>query len=345
MIAYHHISDARIAMRQHPAMLIGFARNREVSEAKILLDTGIDIAATEDAHRMISPQQYLRLLMNVTKALDANDTSFLIGEQMLPGHIDGVSHALLHAGSLREALEILIAYATQLSPLMCPRLNRGKGWVVVYWMDSYGAPAQRSVLTEMHMAALVAMCRWLSGERLPWRFCFNRRAPRYIEQYEVHLGSEMKFNCHFDAMLIEEDMLDRRWPRGNPVAVKMALQASVAEQKQNTPSLLNALYDYLLKHIRCAPTLDQAAQEFFCSPATLKRYLAKHGTHFQAELDQVRSHAALHLFLTQQIDNEAVAQHLGFHDANNFRRSFKRWTGLTPSLIREGMLADLAKWI
>jgi AraC-like DNA-binding protein len=59
----------------------------------------------------------------------------------------------------------------------------------------------------------------------------------------------------------------------------------------------------------------------------------------------VRSHAALHLFLTQQIDNEAVAQHLGFHDANNFRRSFKRWTGLTPSLIREGMHADLAKWI
>jgi uncharacterized protein YcgI (DUF1989 family) len=63
-------------MRQHPAMLIEFARNREISEAKILLDTGIDIAATEDAQRMISPQQYLRLLMNVTKALMPTTPAF-----------------------------------------------------------------------------------------------------------------------------------------------------------------------------------------------------------------------------------------------------------------------------
>jgi AraC-like DNA-binding protein len=36
-------------------------------------------------------------------------------------------------------------------------------------------------------------------------------------------------------------------------------------------------------------------------------------------------------------DNETVARHLGFHDANNFRRSFKRWTGMTPMLLRQGL--------
>jgi AraC-like DNA-binding protein len=34
-----------------------------------------------------------------------------------------------------------------------------------------------------------------------------------------------------------------------------------------------------------------------------------------------------------------VARHLGFHDSANFRRSFKRWTGVTPSLLR-GRLLD-----
>ncbi|UUZ49971.1 AraC family transcriptional regulator [Massilia sp. B-10] len=43
---------------------------------------------------------------------------------------------------------------------------------------------------------------------------------------------------------------------------------------------------------------------------------------------------ALRLF-QRGCDNDAVARHLGFHDANNFRRSFKRWTGLTPMLLRE----------
>ena len=49
---------------------------------------------------------------------------------------------------------------------------------------------------------------------------------------------------------------------------------------------------------------------------------------FQAELDQVRTHVALWMFHAQGADNEAVARYLGFHDAANFRRSFKRWTGV-----------------
>jgi AraC-like DNA-binding protein len=39
----------------------------------------------------------------------------------------------------------------------------------------------------------------------------------------------------------------------------------------------------------------------------------------------------------RRYDNEAAAAYLGFHDATNFRRSFKRWTGQTPSLLRSGL--------
>ena len=103
------------------------------------------------------------------------------------------------------------------------------------------------------------------------------------------------------------------------------------------PSLLDALYDYLLEHVRLAPTLEGAAQAFAISPATLKRHLALFGTHFQAELDQLRAHVALDLFHNRGYGNEQVAGYLGFHDANNFRRSFKRWTGLTPRSLRASL--------
>jgi AraC-like DNA-binding protein len=97
--------------------------------------------------------------------------------------------------------------------------------------------------------------------------------------------------------------------------------------------LLAALYDHLLPRYREAPSLDEAATAFGMSSATLKRRLALHGTHYQAELDLVRTHVALYLLLLQGRSNDAVAAELGFHDRHNFRRSFKRWTGLAPSLI------------
>jgi AraC-like DNA-binding protein len=47
----------------------------------------------------------------------------------------------------------------------------------------------------------------------------------------------------------------------------------------------------------------------------------------------------LYLFQTRRADNDEVARHLGFHDATNFRRSFKRWTGQTPGLLRDALLS------
>ncbi|MOA47520.1 HTH-type transcriptional regulator GadX [compost metagenome] len=71
------------------------------------------------------------------------------------------------------------------------------------------------------------------------------------------------------------------------------------------------------------------------SPATLKRKLHKHGTHYQEQRDLVRKHVALYLYRIKGYSNEEVAAYLHFHDATNFRRSFKRWTGLSPSALRQ----------
>lgn len=334
MIAYVHAGDACIVAQHQPALALEFARRRELDERAVLAGTGLASLDLPDAACAMTPHAYLRLLANV--AATGADASFLLGQQMLPGHYGAASQALSHAGSLREALLLLAQCQPQLSPMLAPRLREEGGIAVLYWTDSFGAGAQRGLLTEMHMAAVTAMCRWLGGARLPWRYCFNRTQPRYVEQHEMHLGGALRFNCHLDAMLIEPAWLDRPWPRANGAASTVALRA--IGKSQGARSLLCALYDYLLEHIRCAPTLEHSAAAFGISLATLKRHLARHGTHFQAELDQVRAHVALHLFHTAGYDNEAVARYLGFHDANNFRRSFKRWTGVTPMLLRQSLL-------
>ena len=360
MIAYRQSNDSFIVARHQPALLLDYARSQDIGGEQLLRGTGLTDDEPPAAHVLLAPQQYLQLLANVMRALASSDTSFLLGQQMLPGHYGALSHALLQAQNLRQALDILCAGHARLCPLLTPRwreegtqgsiqgcINGGTqdgrgsthgGMAVLYWTDSFGAPSQLPALVEMHMTAVTAMCRWLGGERLPWRYCLNRSAPSHVEQHEAHLGSDLRFNCQFDAMLIDPVWLDRPWPRGNALASAAALQGVAGESPELVPSLLTALYDYLLDNIRLGPTLEGSAAAFGVSPATFKRHLARHGSHFQAELDQVRAHVAIHLFQVRGYDNEAVAQYLGFHDATNFRRSFKRWTGLVPSLLRDALL-------
>jgi AraC-like DNA-binding protein len=378
VIAYRQIGERCIPARHQAALLRDYARSQDVDDAVILRDTGLadhgladreladhkradhaladheltrleltrlELADHELAGNkllapdlLVTPQQCLQLLANVMRALDSADTSFMLGQQMLPGHYGALSHALLQAHNLRQALDILCAGHARLCPLLTPRWRTEGGLAVLYWTDSFGAPSQLPALVEMHMTAVTAMCRWLAGERLPWRFCINRSAPAHVEQHEAHLGSDLRFNCHLDAMLIDPAWLDRPWPRGNALAAAAAWRGVAAEGAPLVPSLLAALYDYLLDNIRLGPTLEGSAAAFGVSSATFKRHLARHGSHFQAELDQVRAHVAMQLFQMRGYDNEAVAQYLGFHDATNFRRSFKRWTGLVPSLLRDALL-------
>lgn len=336
MIASYQSGTRFLPARYQAAQLLEFAHSQDVAPARLLTGTGLDAAALVAEHTRLTPAEYLHLLHNLAAALPGPDTGFLLGQVLLPGHQGHLSHALLQARNLRQALDILIRYQAWLSPLLAPRLMDLGGQTALYWTDSCVAPRLRGFVVETSMTAVAAMSRWLAGTRLPWRFRFNRTRPAHIEQYAVHLGSDTRFDDYFDAMLIDDAWLDHPWPRGSATGVAIALGEAEKEIPADAPrrSLLAALYDYLLERIRLAPTLERTSADFGCSPATLKRHLAQHGTHFQAELDQVRAHVSLRLIHVHGLGNEQIAAYLGFHDANNFRRSFKRWTGLTPSVLR-----------
>jgi AraC-like DNA-binding protein len=340
MIPCYQSATRFIPARYQAALLLEYARSQDLDDQALFLGTHLDASAMVSEQVLLTPGEYLQLLHNLNQVVASRDTPFMLGQQLLPGHLGNLSHALLQARNLRQALDILIRYQAWLSPLLAPRLMTLGDKTALYWTDSCVTPRLRGFVVEMMMTAVSGMSRWLSGLRLPWQYRFNRTQPAYIEQYAVHLGTETRFNDYIDAMLIDAEWLDRPWPRGNEMTVTLALAAV----EQHTPaefcrqSLLAALYDYLAERIRLAPTLERTSADFGCSPATFKRHLAQHHTHFQAELDLVRAHVTLKMIDQQGYSNEQIAAYLGFHDANNFRRSFKRWTGLTPSMLRAHLL-------
>lgn len=187
------------------------------------------------------------------------------------------------------------------------------------------------------MTALASSSRWLAGERLPWQFEFAHEQPRYIEQYWVHLGEDVAFARQVDMMSLPREYLTRPWPGASLTAGQVAEQQSLAQLEALgfSASLLDRLYDHLHEQIRETPNLDKVAHAFAMSPATLKRKLGKHDSHFQEQLDLVRKHVALYLYRVKGYSNDEVAAYLQFHDSTNFRRSFKRWTGLSPSALRQ----------
>ncbi|WP_285960189.1 AraC family transcriptional regulator [Pseudomonas tohonis] len=330
--------DSRfIPAHGQPAVLIDLALSRGIDSHRLLRGTGLFYEDILAGGQLVSPQQFLGLIGNARRLLAADDTAFLFGQRLLPGHYGAASHSLLHAEHLQDALGQLIRQRALLTPLLAPRLLLDEQDAWLYWVDACGAGEHRRFLLEASMTAVAALCRRLGGERLPWRYHFAHGQPRCIEQYWVHLGEEVRFDQHVDAMQVPRAWLTRALPEASQTAGRVARQecARQLEALGHRASLLDRLYGWLLERVREAPVLEDAAQAFAMSPATFKRKLAKHGTHYQEQRDLVRKHVALYLYRIKGYGNDEVAAYLHFHDSTNFRRSLRRWTGLSPSALRQ----------
>lgn len=335
--AYYECDSAFIPAHYQPATLLDLAMGRGCEHNRLLRGTGLfhdDILA---GARVTSPEKFLLLIANAQRLLPGDEISFLLGQRLLPGHFGACSHALRNAATLQGALELLAQRYALLSPLLRPRLWQDERWLWICWGDACGLGERRRFVVESMCAAVVALSRGLLRERLPWEFFFTHERPGYIEQYWVHLGQPLRFGQPLNAMRIARVWAMRPCPDASATISHVLAQQSEEQVRALgvQASLLDGVYTWLQQAMRQSPSLEQTAAAFQCSSATLKRKLQKHGTGFQELLDQVRMEQAIQLYLLHGYSNEQVADYLQFHDAANFRRSFKRWTGVTPSLLRK----------
>ncbi|MEC5343125.1 AraC family transcriptional regulator ligand-binding domain-containing protein [Brenneria populi] len=329
--------DERFIVGHHqPGILIDLALSRDIGGHRLLRGTGVFLEDIAAGTARFSQRQFGQFIDNSIRLLDADDSSFLFGQRSLPGCYGNFSHVLQQADNLQQALDDVTRFCSLFSPLLAPRMHLDDRYLCLYWPQSGADAGRQRFLLEAAMTSIVALGRSLCPQRpLPWRFLFNYRQPRHIEQYWVHLGDGLSFDQPLNMMLLPVEYARLASPHANSTvcaAVRQQCQQQLATLGPHR-GFIDYFYDHLRRNLREPLNLERIAATLGMSPATLKRKLRKHDSSFQQQWDRVRKHTALFLYWFNGLNNEEVAQHLNISDINNFRRTFRRWTGVTPSFL------------
>jgi AraC-like DNA-binding protein len=81
------------------------------------------------------------------------------------------------------------------------------------------------------------------------------------------------------------------------------------------------------------PSLQATARLLHMTPRTLHRRLVDEGSSFREILESVRHTLAVAHLRAGKFSIEEVAYVLGYSDLSNFRRAFKRWESIPPSVF------------
>lgn len=268
-------------------------------------------------------------------------------------------HCMIGADTLGAALELAGRFERLAYPLLGHKmrlLREGPTAVIRYEInlsESSGlvpeqwdrADYQETVAKASGLLVWHALCGWLTGRAIQISAA-KISAPYLNDDYLASLQSVMRADIEFDAAetSIEFDarQLDRRTVH-NGESLREFLGNAVFEliSIEREPASTSAAIRSLIARDLPArlPSFSTISEYLHMSESSLRRRLLRENTSYQSLKDEVRCQIAIDKLLNEDARVAELAEYLGFTEPSSFIRSFKSWTGETPTAYREKVQA------
>jgi len=330
--AWIELDQPFINMHWQAAILLDLVLCDSGSSHRLLSSTGLFYEDLLKGDCRLSAKKFYRLIANCEKYYPGSDLAFRFGQRLLAGSHGDFSQTLISAATLGQALEVVHHFGFFPSPLLTPQVLAENDVVELRWYPAFQRNETHRFLCESSMSAFANRLQSLVADDLPWHFEFDFMPPKSPEIYEVNFSPKVLFNRPVCKMSLPRECLQLDFETRASISFQHGWQClQRSAEAQCFTGFLHFIYQFVRARIIDDLSLEQAAESLSMSAATLKRKLKQHGVNYRRLLDQVRMDVAVNLVEKRGYTNEQVAAHLGFYDEANYRRSFKRWTGLNPS--------------
>ena len=320
-----------------PMSWLAYAEEKGLPVKKIVqqAEVGVEQAASFSAG--ISILKFLQLMMAVHRMSGDDAIGFEIGWRMPPTTFGSMGYAVLTSATLRDALEVfqrfwhLIGNGISLDIAF----HEGQGVFSFFLQFPSEDPLRRIILESIMASVYHGIILLVPNVAIKSEVWFDYPEP----DYSTRLREKMP-KVRFDMPLVQGrfsiEHLDTPLPMASAAGQLAAIRQ--CELEERALNLVEKLTMRVKKEIGFRsggfPTLEQVARRLNMTARTLRRKLLEEGTSYTALIDSARLRDSIFLLENQKIDITKVAEYLGYNDAANFTRAFRKWTGVTPSTYR-----------
>ncbi|MBT2117478.1 AraC family transcriptional regulator [Dyella sp. LX-66] len=303
---------------------------------------GLALSRTQiaDPALRVSYRQASLFARRALQALDVPDAGLRIGREGTIGGFGLLGLAMMTSHTLGDAMLAGIAHHKICGCLLELNLEplSEREVALVAW-PRFGDTELLPFFCEELFASCLMIARELVGPELrPVRVEFGYPRPAYARAYEELFECEVRFGTPQCRLLIGTPWLARTLPGHNPLTAKQALalcaQQMTPDGGEPHQEIVAAVERLLRSRLRQQPRLLDVARTLNLSERSLRRKLAESGRIFREIHDRVRAERALELLRAGQLSVAEIGSEIGFSDPREFRRAFKRWTGMPPQNAR-----------
>jgi AraC-like DNA-binding protein len=269
-----------------------------------------------------------------------------LGQQVRPAAYDALGYVFRTSATLGDGLERLARYHRFLDDAVTLKIERqGERARVV--LSPLPSRLLSRASADFQLAALVQSARAETGtpDLSPLEVEFAIVAPADDSEHRRLFQSPVRFGCAANACVLALADLARPL-RGAERELREVLERRVRDVIARLPptETVSARARSMMGEDLGSPrtTASALGRLLGLSERSLHRRLQAEGTTFRALLQEVRREQA-ERYIREGVPLIEVAFLLGYSESSAFHRSFKQWTGRTPSAYRKEVASSATR--
>lgn len=314
--------------------------------APALLLRGADLnQETVAAAEFVSASDLAVLFQNYDQHVQDPTWTAKLGAQLNIAAHGPLGFAALSAPTLGEALDVMGDMQPARNTAMTSLAVTTPTHYVLEFQDCFGDPQFHRWMVEVVMKIVESLLASILGHPVGKNVVIRlaQPEPAYAQLLAASYDGLLLFDQPTNS--IEVPVAWRQLP--SPLYDEAVYRANlikcrelIAAREQST-SLARAVRNRLSNHFDAQsmsgctpgppPTLEQMADTFHVAPRTLIRRLHREDASYKELLESLRREYAARLLQDARLTAADVGELLGYREAANFGRAFKRWYGQSPS--------------
>ncbi|HEY2662066.1 MAG TPA: AraC family transcriptional regulator [Caulobacteraceae bacterium] len=336
-----HGADDRIYPPQKIAVLLEALACEGVPTDGVLAGVGLSEHEVADPATRVSLTQVIACCRNAIRLSPDPMFAYRTGLRFHMPAYGMYGFAMLSSMDFRQTMRFAEKYHQLGAPLIDHAFAEEEGagvWTITPKQHPQIDPILYRHVVELYFGIHTSLHRDVMGpEFAPRELRVTFQPPPDPDGYAQALGTSVRFGQPRNQLVFDADWLDRRPGLGNAVTYSQVREICdrLLDELQRFAGIVGGVRQLLLSRLMRDMSLKDIAGELGVSVRTLRRRLADRGTSYRQIIDDLRREVAIKYLRDTHMTVEDVAFALGFNDAANFRRAFRRWTSATPQHFRQ----------
>jgi AraC-like DNA-binding protein len=325
------------------AILCAISTSNEELE-NIALAIGLDSAQLRDPEAHVNYDQYVAIWSEVIRRTGDTYIGLHAAERVSNEQLGVVAHACLLCSNLGQALDLFLRYSRLTNDALDIHIEHADDEVRLSFDLGFSPWALPRPEVEFVLAVTChSISRALGRKIHPIEARFRHTEPPKLGEYKRTFGNNLVFGHRTNELVFPSALLEESSSISDPAACADMEKRFAEMIKKLSPA------DPLIEKLRWTVfnalgvgdvSFQSISRRMNISAAKLRKELASRKTSFRFLVNAIRRDIALVYLEDRSWSLADVAFVLGFSDTSSFNRSFRGWTGETPTEYRRFFFGD-----